>query len=127
MDEGIQQAVEAERQRLCEEYEGRIEELRREIEINDLLYAARAKNRVAVSALLQGSSVEEAKGRIAELKRDGATAFLFESAPLAAPEDGAAIGEESYESALAKMRAQRDCVGAIALKRRAAAEGIFLN
>lgn len=113
-----------------QEYEGRIESVKKEYEIEKLLTQSGARNLKAVRALLGDGSVEELAGEIEALKKGEDTRFLFEKrasfAPARSGEKLPDAGKSSYEALLDKARKSGNTLEAIRIKQKAASEGIML-
>ena len=112
------------------EYDGRIEEIKRDYEVEKLLSESGARNIKSVRALLTGSDIESIKGEIEKLKTDEETRFLFEKrgsfSPARSPERLPDKEKNSYIERLNGARRAGNTIEAIRIKQQAASEGIML-
>ncbi len=124
--EHILQAEEA----LRAEYDGRIEEIKRDYEVERLLSESGARNIKSVRALLTGGDIETIKGEIEKLKADEETRFLFEKrgsfSPARSPEKLPDKEKNGYMERLNAARRAGNTIEAIRIKQQAASEGIML-
>ncbi|MBQ8539963.1 MAG: phage scaffolding protein [Clostridia bacterium] len=128
-DAAIERILENEQQ-LRADYEGRIEAVKREYEVERLLSESGARNVKAVRALVTGGDVESVKAEIERLKNDEETKFLFEKRgsfhPARSPERLPDVKKNSFEERLNAARRAGNTIEAIRIKQQAASEGVML-
>lgn len=128
-DAVIERILENEQQ-LIAEFEGRIDAVKREYEVERLLSESGARNIKAVRALVTGGDVESVKAEIERLKCDEETKFLFEKrgsfAPARSPERLPDVKKNSFEERLSAARRAGNTLEAIRIKQQAASEGVML-
>ncbi len=121
-------AIIGESEKIKEDYEKRLADTKKEVEIEKLLVKNGARNIKAVRALLEGA--EDVEGEIEKLKSDEETRFLFEKkgsfAPARSPERLPDVKKGGYEALLTEARKKGNTVDAIRIKQKAASEGIML-
>lgn len=130
LEEDAAEKIIEEQERMREEFTGRIEEVKREYEIEKILSGCGARNIKAVRALIEGNNAEEVREEIEKLKHDEETKFLFEKKgsfePARSPERLPDTKKNSFEARLIAARRNGDTLEAIRIKQQAAAQGIML-
>ena len=128
-DAQIEHILQSEQQ-LRAEYDGQIEAVKREYEVERLLSESGARNIKAVRALVGDGDVESVKAEIERLKNDEETKFLFEKrgsfAPARSPERLPDANKNSFMERLNAARRAGNTVEAIRIKQQAASEGVML-
>lgn len=130
LDEENAEKILLERRELEAEYEGRIEQIKRENEIENLLKESGAKNIKAVRALLEEDDTLSIAEQLEKLKKGEDTGFLFNQnkgfAPARSGERLPDTKKSSYETKLFEARRSGNTIEAIRIKQMAANEGIML-
>ena len=130
LDEENAEKILLERRELEAEYEGRIEQIKRENEIENLLKESGAKNIKAVRALLEEDDTQSIAEQIEKLKKGEDTGFLFAKnkgfSPARSGERLPDTTKSSYEAKLFEARRSGNTIEAIRIKQMAANEGIML-
>lgn len=130
VEEAAIEKILEEQEKMREEYNGRIEQFKKESEIEKILAGCGARNIKAVRALVGDGDVEEIRAEIEKLKSDEETKFLFEKkgsfAPARSPERLPDVKRNTFEARLNAARREGNTVEAIRIKQEAAAKGIML-
>lgn len=129
IDEELCDRIVLEQGKMKEEYENRIDKMKKECELEIMLYESGAKNIKAVRALI--SEDESAAEQIEKLKKGADTSFLFESKrksfePKRSGERLPDTTVGDFEARLSEARRKGNTVEAIRIKQQAASEGIML-
>ena len=128
LDEAAAEEVLSEREAIKTEYEKKIDSLRKENEIENLLNLSGARNKAVVRALIDEEG--DLKAQIEKLKTDRDTKFLFEGEKRFSPGRSAEKLPETEKGELeARLKAAREgknTVEAIRIKQIAAKKGIML-
>ncbi len=130
ISEEVAEKIIGEREALREEYEVKINELKRENEIDIILREQGAKNIRAVKALIEPGDARDVKSQIEKMKKDEGTRFLFNTGKSFIPYEGGGklpdTKADGFEARLKEAREHHNTVEAIRIKQEAAKEGIFL-
>lgn len=130
IEESVAEKILEEQEKLIEEYDNKLKEEKRAIEIERVIEKSGARNITAVKALIKGEELDEVIREIENLKNDEETRFLFEKRGSFAPHRRAERlpggKKESFEERLSVARRAGNTLEAIRIKQQAAAEGIVL-
>ena len=130
IEEEVVDKILEDREKIIEEYDGRLKKAQKEHEIERLLTESGARNIRAVRALITSEDADGVREEIESLKKGEDTRFLFEKrgsyAPYRSPERLPDTKKSGFEERLNTARKAGNTIEAIRIKQEAAAAGIML-
>ena len=130
IEEEVVDKILEDREKIIEEYDGRLKKAQKEHEIERLLTESGARNIRAVRALITSEDADGVREEIESLKKGEDTRFLFEKrgsyAPYRSPERLPDTKKSGFEERLNMARKAGNTIEAIRIKQEAAAAGIML-